>query len=82
LQQTRTATTQTNTIKLEYGTLDLHQIEVILPEGKVVSKIKVMKNATSIKANFKNVADKTVVVFENQELKEKDLISVVIIYLS
>jgi len=82
LQQTRTATTQTNTIKLEYGTLHLQQIEIILPEGEVVSKIKVMKNNTPIKANFKTIAEKTVVTFENQELKEKDVISIILIYLS
>ena len=76
LQQTRTATSQTNTIKLEYGKLAIQQIEVSLPTGKLASSITVAVNKKPIESSFTNVEDKTVVVFANQELKENDLISI------
>ena len=82
LQQTRTATSQTNSLKMEYGKLALQQMEVELAKGKVVSDIKVTINTKLVEASFTNVENKTVVLFESQELKQKDKISVVIKYLS
>ena len=76
LQQTRTATSQTNSIKLAYGKLKIQQIEVNLAAGKEANNIKVVINATPIKADFKIVEHKTVVVFENQELIGNDEILV------
>jgi hypothetical protein len=78
LQQTRTETAQTNSIKIAFGTLRLQQIQVVLPEGKGAKKIKVTINNKFLEASFKNTEDKTIVVFENQELKENDLISVTV----
>lgn len=78
LQQTRTETAQTNSIKIAFGTLRLQQIEVVLPEGKGAKKMMVTVNNKFLKASFKNTEDKTIVVFENQELKENDLISVTV----
>ena len=82
IQQTRTATSQTNTIKLEYGKLAIQQMEVILPAGKRASKIKVAINKKTVEASFKNVKDKTVIVFEKLEMNENDLILVEIGHLS
>jgi non-lysosomal glucosylceramidase len=82
LQQTRTANSQTNTIKLKYGKLALQQIELALPTGKVVSNIKVAVNKKTVEASFKNVEDKTIIVFEKLEMNENEFISVVINYIS
>lgn len=76
LQQTRTATSQTNTIKLAYGKLNIQQIEVTLPAEKTANNIKVVINATPINADFKIVEDKTIVLFERQELLINDEILV------
>lgn len=61
LQQTRTTTSQTNTLKIKYGKLVIQQIEVALAEGKVTSEIRVMLNSELIDASFKNVQNKTLV---------------------
>jgi non-lysosomal glucosylceramidase len=76
LQQTRTATSQTNAIKLAYGKLKIQQIEVGLVAGKKASKVAVIVNSKTIKADFKNLENKITVVFESQELQESDLIMV------
>jgi non-lysosomal glucosylceramidase len=78
LQQTRTANAQTNTITLEYGKLAIQQIQITIPEGRTVMNLAVALNQKPIKASFSNIADKTLVVFENQELKENDLMVVVV----
>lgn len=82
LQQNRTATSQTNSIKMVYGKLKIQEIELSLPEGKTASDIKVVINGKTVEASFKNVENKTVVVFESQFIKEKDEISVIIKHLS
>lgn len=76
LQQTRTATAQTNSIIIAYGKLVIQQIEVVLPEGKIANNIKVALNKKLIEASFKNVDGKTVVLFESQKVKKNDMISV------
>jgi hypothetical protein len=76
LQQTRTATAQTNSIIIAYGKLVIQQIEVVLPEGKIGNNIKVALNKKLIEASFKNVDGKTVVLFESQKVKKNDMISV------
>ncbi len=78
LQQTRTAYSQTNSIKLEYGKLALEQMEIALPEGRVVMNLAVTINQKPIESSFSNLEDKTVVVFERQELKKNDLVVVVV----
>jgi hypothetical protein len=78
LQQTRTEAAQTNTIKLAYGKLVLQQIEIAIPEDKVVMSLEVTVNQKPIESSFETVEDKTVVVFDRQELKENDLIVVVV----
>lgn len=80
LHQTRTETSQTNTIKIVYGKLKIQQIELALPNGKVASDIKVTVNTKPVETSFKIVEDKMLVTFERQELKEKDKVSVVIKY--
>ena len=81
LQQTRTVTSQSNAIKIVFGTLRLQQIEVFVPQGKTASTIQVLLNEKKIKASFTNVEDRTVVVFESQELKENDGVLVRLEYL-
>jgi hypothetical protein len=76
LQQTRTATTQTNSVIIEYGKLVIQQIEVVLPEGKIANNIKVALNKKLVEASFKNVDGKTVVLFKSQKVKKNDVISV------
>ncbi|MCF8323083.1 MAG: hypothetical protein K9I26_08110 [Flavobacterium sp.] len=78
LLQTRTATSQINTIKLAYGTLRLQEIEVVLPQGKTASEVEVTIKSKTLKASFKTQEDKTVVVFESQVLQENEAISVFI----
>ncbi|WP_310380527.1 GH116 family glycosyl-hydrolase [Flavobacterium sp.] len=82
LQQTRTATSQTNSLKMVYGKLRLQEMELAVPKGKTANKLEVTVNSKPIAGSFKNVDDKTVVVFERQEVKQKDVISIVIKYLS
>lgn len=74
LQQTRTETTQTNTIKMVCGKLRLQEMELVLPQGKTPKKMEVTVNNKFLEALFKNVDYKTLVVFESQELKENDVI--------
>ena len=76
LEQTRTATSQTNSIKMAHGTLRLQEIELVVPQGKTASKIQVLLNDKSIAATFATVEDKTVVVFEGQVLRVNDVIAV------
>jgi non-lysosomal glucosylceramidase len=76
LQQTRTETSQTNTLKMEYGKLVLQQMELVIPTGKSASSINVMVNQKNVAASFTSVDDKTVIVFDRLELKENDMIVV------
>lgn len=76
IQQTRTVTSQTNSLKIAYGTLQLQEIEMVLANGKIASNIKVVVNKKIINATFATVEDKTVVIFESQELKVNDEIIV------
>jgi hypothetical protein len=78
LQQTRSEYAQTNSISLAYGKLAIQQIEIALPQGRVVLKLEVAVNQKPIDASFTNIADKTVVVFDRLELKENDVIVVVV----
>ncbi len=78
LQQTRTATFQTNIIKLVYGKLNIQQIEVTLPAEKTATNVKVSLNNKTVEASFKNVEDKTIVVFDELEIKKNDSIVLVI----
>ena len=74
LQQTRTATSQTNTIIMVCGKLRLQEMELVLPQGKTPKKMEVTLNNKFLEALFKNISNKTVVEFESQELKENDVI--------
>jgi uncharacterized protein (DUF608 family) len=76
LQQTRTATSQTNTIKIDYGTLKLQQIELLLPLGKSVDKIKLMQNSTALETKINTNGDKTIIAFNEVKLNENDKIVV------
>lgn len=76
LQQTRTATSQTNAIKLAYGTLRLQEIELVLEKGKAAREVAVTVNSKTIAVTFATVEDKTVVVFDSQVLKVNDVIVV------
>jgi non-lysosomal glucosylceramidase len=76
LLQTRTETSQTNSIKIEYGKLVIQQIEVVLHTGKLANSVAVVVNKKIVAASFATVKDKTVVVFEKQELNENDMIVV------
>jgi hypothetical protein len=78
LQQTRTDVAQTNTIKVAYGNLNLQQIDIALPEGRVVTSLDVTVNQKPIESSFSNYDDKTAVVFDRLELKENDAIVVVV----
>jgi non-lysosomal glucosylceramidase len=80
LQQTRTSTSQTNTLKLEYGKLVIQQIAVALPEGKVISNIKVTVNTKLIEISFQNTQNRTIIQFNSVKLVEKDRIVVTINY--
>lgn len=74
IEQTRTETSQNNSIKIVFGKLRLEEIELVLPQGKTPKKMEFAVNNKFLKALFKNVENKTVVVFESQELKENDVI--------
>ena len=76
LQQIRTVTSQINTIKIAYGKLVIQQIEVILPEEKRASDIKVTLNSESVDAKSKKVGNKTIVLFNSLELIQKDVLTV------
>jgi uncharacterized protein (DUF608 family) len=78
LQQTRTATSQINTIKIAYGKLDVQEIVVVLPNGKSATSIKLTLNNKSVDATMKKVGDKTIVLFESIVLMENDMIAVII----
>ncbi len=78
LQQTRTANSQTNTIKIVQGKLNLRELTVALPEGQVASSIEVTFNNKLVNSTVKKGGDKTTVIFENVIIKEKDTIAAVI----
>ncbi len=76
LQQTRTATSQTNSLKIAFGKLMIQQIELSLPEGKTALSLKVSLNNQPLEASFKKVENKTIVLFESQKLIGNDAILV------
>ncbi len=76
LEQTRKASEQVNKIYLAYGKLKLKEIVLELPEGKTALKIQVDVNGNKIDALAKQMADKTMIAFNQIELSEKDTISV------
>ena len=51
-------------------------MEVSLPEGTIANQIKLTLNSEPIDASFKNVGNKTVVLFKSQKLNQNDIISV------
>ena len=76
IKQTRKASEQVNKISLAYGNLKLKEIVLELPEGKKALNIHVDVNGNKIDALAKQVADKTMIAFNQVELTEKDTISV------
>ncbi len=76
LQQTRTASSQVNTIKIAHGKLDVQEIVVELPKGKSAISIKLNLNDRSVDATLKKVGDKTIILFKNIVLMENDMIAV------
>jgi hypothetical protein len=53
LQQTRTTTSQTNSLKLAYGKLKIQEIELALPTGKTATSVKVSYNNKLLEATLK-----------------------------
>ncbi len=76
LQQIRTVTSQVNTIQILNGKLELQEIEVKIPEGKLPISVQHTLNHKPIDATMKKVGDKTIFLFNRIELKEKDTISI------
>jgi len=73
--QTRTATSQTNMVKIVHGKLNLQELAVALPEGISPSTIKLFINDKSVAAAFKKDRDKTKIIFESVVLVENDRIT-------
>jgi hypothetical protein len=69
IQQRRTATSQTNSLKLTYGKLQIQEIELALSAGKTAASVIVSHNNKPLEASFKNIGNKVIVVFESQEIK-------------
>ncbi|MCL6260129.1 GH116 family glycosyl-hydrolase [Aquiflexum sp. TKW24L] len=76
--QTRTATSQTNTVKMAQGKLHVQELEVALPEGKSATSIEFTLNHKSVDATVKKEGNKTIVIFESVGLMENDRIAAVI----
>jgi len=80
IYQTRTGTTQTNTLKMVHGKLNIKELKLELPEGKSVTSILLTVNNKSIDARVKKEGDKTIAIFESVVLTGNDMIAAIINY--
>ncbi len=78
LQQIRTETSQTNTIKIAYGTLTVQEVAVELPKEKTSGTIKVTVNSQTMDSTIKKVGNTTVALFDRVELVKNDVLSITI----
>lgn len=78
IHQTRSARTQTNTVKVVHGKLKLKEIEVALPAGKSAMAVELTINNKLVDATVKNERDKTIVIFESVVLLRNDMITAII----
>ncbi len=78
IYQTRTITSQTNTLKMVQGKLKMQELELALPEGKSATSILLTLNNKSVDATVKKEGDKTIAIFESVVVTEKDMISAVL----
>lgn len=77
-QQIRTKTSQTNVLKIAYGTLMLQELAVELPIGKTARTIKVTVNDQTLDSTIKKVGNTTIALFDRVELVKNDVISIAI----
>lgn len=80
LAQTRKSSEQVNKIHIRYGKLKLKEITLELPEGKKVMNAKVDINGNEINALAQQSTGKTIISFNQVDLKENDTISMRISY--
>jgi hypothetical protein len=78
LQQIRTETSQTNTLKIAYGKLTIQEIAVELPIEKTAKTIKVTVNSQTVDSTMKKVGNNTIVLLDSVELVKNDIISIII----
>jgi len=78
IYQTRTGTSQTNTLKMVHGNLNMQELEVALPEGKSATSILLTINNKSVDATVIKEGDKTIAIFESVVLVENDMIAAVL----
>lgn len=75
LYQSRTANTQTNTIKIVHGKLNVQRLEVALPNSKPSSLAVLSLNDKIIDNTVKNEGSKTIVTFESVKLEMNDTLT-------
>jgi len=78
LQQIRTETSQTNMLKIAYGTLTVQEVSVELPIEKTARTIKVTVNDQTLDSTIKKVGNTTIALFDRVELVKNDMISITI----
>jgi hypothetical protein len=78
LLQTRTVNSQTNTVKILQGKLNIQELVVALPEGKVVTSIVLTLNNNLVDATVKKEGDKTTIIFESVVLEENDTFAAIL----
>jgi len=78
LQQIRTETSQTNMLKIAYGTLTVQEVSVELPIEKTARTIKVTVNDQMLDSTIKKVGNTTIALFDRVELVKNDMISITI----
>ena len=78
LQQIRTETAQTNTLKMEFGELSVQEIMLELPLTKTAKTIDVTLNNKRINSTMKKNDTKTIVYFDTLTLMTNDVVSILI----
>jgi non-lysosomal glucosylceramidase len=78
ITQTRTASSQVNSIKLAYGKLKIQELALGLITAKTPTSLKVSFNNKPLDVKFKKVDNTIIVLFESMEIKENEAILVMI----
>jgi non-lysosomal glucosylceramidase len=76
LQQERTESSQTNTIKIAFGKLNLQEIELALSSNNKAASVGVTINDKTLDSEFKQNGNQLTILFNRSELKKGDIISV------
>lgn len=78
LRQSRAKSTQTNTVTLAHGLLNIRELTVAVPKGKTIKGVVFSKNGEEREASFTQSGNHCKLHFEPTELQKSEQISIII----